>query len=335
MLAPSFAHHANRLTMIQRLAPLGSRLVLSVVLVLLITLFSSAAENDSTPSRPQESKRTVRVLTIGNSFAQNACLFLREIAQSEGSVDLVIGTANIGGCTLEKHATLAIQSASDSEVRPYRDAASGKKFSLQDYLKLQPWDFVTVQQMSALSHKPETYHPHIDQLAALVEELAPTAQLLIHQTWAYRQDSPLLAKDGLSQQQMYERLRDAYDANARRFDARILPVGIAFQAARGAAGRTVVAPDPNFDYENPEYPNLPNQDHSLVIGWHWQTKGDKPRLALDFKHGNSHGCFLAGLVWFESLTGISATKTTFVPKGVSDDDAAFYRQIAHTVCTDY
>ncbi|WP_160168375.1 DUF4886 domain-containing protein [Novipirellula maiorica] len=272
------------------------------------------------------------MLTIGNSFAQNACRYLHEIAQSEGSVDLVIGTANIGGCTLEKHATLAIQSATDDGVQPYRDAASGRKLSLQDYLELQPWDFVTVQQMSALSYKAETYHPHIDQLASLVEELAPAAELLIHQTWAYRQDSPLLARDNLSQQQMYERLRHAYDENAKRFDARIMPVGTAFQLARSTAGRAVVAPDPSFDYKNATYPNLPNQDHSLVIGWYWQNKGDNPRLALDFKHGNTHGCFLAGLVWFESLTGIAATSTSFVPKGISDEDAKFYRQIAHAAC---
>ncbi|WP_442505178.1 DUF4886 domain-containing protein [Novipirellula sp. SH528] len=304
------------------------------MLILLITPYSSATENDSANSRLQQSKRTVRVLTIGNSFAQNACLYLRDIAQSEGSVDIVIGTANIGGCTLEKHATLALQSATDSEVKPYSDRASRKKLSLQDYLKLQPWDFVTVQQMSALSYKPETYHPHIDQLAALVSELAPTAQLLIHQTWAYRQDSPLLVKDGLSQQQMYERLHDAYDASAKLFGGRIIPVGTAFQIARSTAGRSVVVPDANYDYENPEHPNLPNQDNSLVVGWHWQKKGDKPNLGFDYKHANTHGCFLAGLVWFESLTGIDATKTTFVPKGISNEDATFYRQAAYAACTD-
>ena len=47
--------------------------------------------------------QTIRLLTIGNSFADNAITFLQPLAESTGRVRFEIGTANIGGCSLEKH----------------------------------------------------------------------------------------------------------------------------------------------------------------------------------------------------------------------------------------
>ncbi|QEG00331.1 hypothetical protein Mal15_44010 [Stieleria maiorica] len=272
--------------------------------------------------------RTVRVLTIGNSFAQNACRYLESIADSEGSCRIVIGTANIGGCTLEKHAALAEKSATDPDQKPYRGDA-GKRYSLQEYLAADQWDYVTLQQMSALSYKPESYHPYVEQLVAIIREHAPQAEILVHQTWAYRPDSPLLKSDGITQQEMYRRLAAAYDSVAEQLNSRIIPVGRAFQSARNTPGREVLVIDPEFDYDNPVHPALPKQTNSLVTGWSWRTDGDKKTLRLDFKHGNNQGCFLAGLVWYEVLTGNDATETSYRPQGVSEEDAAFFRRVAH------
>ncbi|MCS7470521.1 DUF4886 domain-containing protein [Stieleria sp. ICT_E10.1] len=277
--------------------------------------------------------RTVRVLTIGNSFAQNACRYLEEIAAADGTCRIVIGTANIGGCTLQKHADLAAKSATDPGEKPY-SGGDEKRYSLQEYLAADRWDFVTLQQMSAVSYKPETYHPYIEQLVAVVKEHAPEAEILIHQTWAYRPDSPLLKSDGLTQQQMYEHLASAYDEVANQFDSRILPVGAAFQLARNTAGREVLVRDPDYNYDHPVYPKLPKQTNSLVTGWHWRTNGDKQELRLDFKHGNTKGCFLAGLVWYEVLTGNDATETSYRPKGVTEQDADFLRRVAHQAVVD-
>jgi hypothetical protein len=46
------------------------------------------------PAHAEE--KTVRLLTVGNSFAENALAFLPEIAQSAGQ-RLVVGKANLGG----------------------------------------------------------------------------------------------------------------------------------------------------------------------------------------------------------------------------------------------
>ncbi|TWT89442.1 DUF4886 domain-containing protein [Stieleria varia] len=275
---------------------------------------------------------TIRVLTIGNSFAENACKNLKSIA-SDGDVSLVLGTANLGGCTLERHATLAKQSAADPDTKPYnyRSETGSTKLNLQEYLQAQPWDYVTLQQMSALSHQPETYHPHIDELVVLIRKLAPQAKILIHQTWAYRPDSPLLKNWAITQEEMQQRLVNAYSDVAQQFDAKVIPVGQAFHQVRSTPGREVVVPDPTSDYKTPSYPDLPDESHSLVVGWQWASRDGKPSLRLDFKHANASGCYLAGLVWYETITGNDARQIKFAPRGVDAEDAVFFREVAHRV----
>jgi len=277
-------------------------------------------------------KRTVRVLTIGNSFAGNACKYLKQIA-ADGGVDMVIGTANLGGCTLERHAALAKQSATDPANNPYNRVVGSKrsKLSLQDYLVADEWDYVTVQQMSALSFKPETYHPHIDELVAITRELAPNAELLIHETWAYRPDSDLLKKWGMTQAEMHAGIVDAYGRVAKKFEAKIIPVGSAFHKYRTTNGRKVVVPDPGYDFDKPVHPQLPDQSNSLVVGWYWDKKGEQPKLRIDFKHANVAGCYLAGLVWYETLTGNDARQIEYTPRGIKDGDESFLREVAHSV----
>ncbi len=275
-------------------------------------------------------KRTVRVLTIGNSFAGNACKYLKQIA-TDGGVEMVIGTANLGGCTLERHASLAKQSATDTSTKPYTRVVGSKrsKLSLQDYLVADEWDYVTVQQMSALSFRLDTYQPHIDELVAIIRELAPNAELMIHETWAYRPDSDLLKKWGMTQAEMHAGIVDTYGRVAKKYDAKIIPVGSAFNKFRTTEGHQVVVPDPNYNFDDPEYSQLPDQSNSLVTGWYWDTKAEQPKLRIDFKHANTAGCYLAGLVWYEALTGNNARRIEYTPRGIKDGDKSFLREVAH------
>lgn len=252
---------------------------------------ADAFAQDSSP--PEKASRTVRVLTIGNSFAQNACIYLRQIGNSDG-VQIIVGTANLGGCTLQKHAMLAEQSAKTPELKPYKDQRTldGKKFNLQDYLQAEKWDYVTVQQMSALSYKPESYHPYLEQIVATIKQYAPQAKILVHETWAYHPDFPLLKQEDITQRQMFDRLHAAYADVGKQLNAAIIPVGTAFQLSRAADGK-------------------------------------KQLVTKDFKHANAKGCYLAGLVWYEALTGNDARETSYIPQGITAGDAVFFRDIAH------
>jgi hypothetical protein len=156
---------------------------------------------------------------------------------------------------------------------------------------------------------------------------------LLHQTWAYRSDSPFLPENGLTQDIMHERIVEAYRQYSRETGCRVLPCGEAVHRARQADGRRFVWPDADFDYrDSANAPALPRQDHSLASGWRWaieNTPDGIPALRLDATHLNAAGCYLIGCVWHETLTGLDVTGVDFVPESMDNETAAFLRRTAH------
>ncbi len=127
----------------------------------------------------------MQVLSIGNSFSQDAQRYIHGIARAAGDS---VTTVNlyIGGCSLETHYNNMV-----GNTRDYTLECNGMSthfpMSIEEALTNRAWDVVTLQQVSSLSARPETYHPYIESLAAFVREKAPTAKLYIHETWAYEE----------------------------------------------------------------------------------------------------------------------------------------------------
>ena len=121
--------------------------------------------------------KTVRLFIIGNSFSGNAAAFLPQLA-AEGRINLEIGRAELGACSLERHWKLA-----EANEKAYK----GK--SLHEMLSDGAWDIVTIQQYSLLSGDPATYAPYARKLVDMIRSLQPKAKIFIHQTWAYRNDA--------------------------------------------------------------------------------------------------------------------------------------------------
>lgn len=283
--------------------------------------------------------QTIRLLTIGNSFAENALSFLEPLADSTGAVRFEVGRANLGGCSLEKHWNLAVYTEKHPEYGTYRlwtdPDGRPREAPLQEALAIRPWDVVTLQQVSAKSWRPETFQPFLGRLHDLVRRLAPQARIFLHQTWAYRSDSAFLPQNALTQELMFERIRAAYERYAAELGCGILPSGEAVQQARRTPGRAFSWPEPDFDYQNAPAPALPRQEHSLAVGWYWVINGSAegiPEMRLDANHLNARGCYLAGCVWLESLAGVDARTASFVPPEIDADTAAFLRATAHDVC---
>ncbi len=286
--------------------------------------------------------RTIRLLTIGNSFAENALTYLEAMAESTHDVRFKVGTANLGGCSLAKHWNLAAYTAKHPEYKTYRlfkwPDGTATEANLQEALAAEPWDYVTLQQVSSKSWLRDSYLPHLGLLHGLVRELAPRAAVLLHQTWAYRSDSPFLPQNSLTQKLMFERIRANYTHFGAEWNCRVLPSGEAVQNARDTPGRTFAWPDPDYDYQNAEAPTLPRQEHSLAVGWRWIINGSPegiPELNVDPNHLNDCGCYLAGCVWFERLTGFDARKLAFTPSAIDADTAEFLRTTAHDACALY
>ncbi len=280
--------------------------------------------------------KTIRLLTIGNSFSENALTYLAQIAQSEGQVQFLVGRASLGGCSLEKHWNLSVYTAAHPEYKTYSlgklSGDSTVQANLQEALAAEKWDMVTMQQVSHKSWRLDTFEPFLGQLVALAGSLAPQAEILLHQTWAYRSDSPFLPDNGLTQALMHERIGAAYRHYAEKYGCRILRSGEAINRARTAAGHQYLWPEPDCQYRFGTAPALPKQENSLAAGWYWairETPEGVPELRLDANHLNARGNYLAGCVWYETLTGLPTSDGTFAPDTLDPADAAFLRQIAH------
>lgn len=277
--------------------------------------------------------KTVRVMAVGNSFSRNAFQFLDKVAAAAG--DTVIATnAMIGGCEFARHVRHLEAFEADpssTEGRPY---PGGK--SLKDLLTAQPWDVVTIQQVSRKSFLHETFQPHVDRLVAYIREHAPQAEIVIHQTWAYRDDHGFKDLPLDNPDTMYKGLRAAYDKLAEETGFRLIPCGDAFEAARRDAAWGPFVGDPAFDPTTAKHPALPVEKRALHSGYFWKqdAKTGEYKLGKDAFHANREGAYLLGCVWYEFLFARSVVGNAFLPQGMAAEDAAILQKVAHRVVTE-
>lgn len=199
---------------------------LKVILTLFYFACQFAAQQAmATNSSPVAASDTVRLLTIGNSFADNACQYLKQITESVDGYQIIIGNANLGGAPLDRHTEYIKKSEQDPSFKPY----GGK--SLKDWMLEDKWDVVTIQQVSHKSFKSESYQPYADELVAFIKKYSPNAKIYIHQTWAYAPDCSRLEEFGINSDQMYKGLKRNYKELAKRYNSEILRSGDAFHRA--------------------------------------------------------------------------------------------------------
>ncbi|HCN28619.1 MAG TPA: DUF4886 domain-containing protein [Verrucomicrobiales bacterium] len=276
---------------------------------------------------------TVRLLTIGNSFSRNATNHLGGLAKAGGH-ELIHESIVIGGASLELHSEKALLHEKDPANK---DGLYTSGRSLAQHLRQERWDFVSIQQASIKSHDFATYEPHGSRLAALIRSHAPGARILVHQTWAYRVDDPRFTKpsntDGepATQEQMYRGLTAAYDQLASLIGARVIPVGDAFFAADTDPQWGYKPGSVPFDPKTARRPALPDQTHSLHVGWRWAKARNsvKITLGMDGHHANLAGEYLGACVWYEVLFGDTPPGSTHLPKGLDAAHARFLQETAH------
>ena len=129
----------------------------------------------------------MEILSIGNSFSQDAQRFLHSIAAADGT-ELNCANLYVGGCSLEQHAAF-LESGEPVYDWEWDGAPTGQKISLQAAVESRPWDIITLQQASHLSGVPDSYFPYLEQLTAYLRQVQPQAALYLHETWAYEPDS--------------------------------------------------------------------------------------------------------------------------------------------------
>ena len=181
----------------------------------------------------------MNILAIGNSFSQDATRYLHDLAKAAGK-DLTVINLYIGGCSLSRHYRnmLSGERAYQLECNGHR---TGFMVSLSEALLNRDWDYITVQQASHDSTQYETYQPYLNELAAYIRRCAPKAKLIVHETWAYEQNSERLnVRMGYQDfREMYRDLHAAYERAANEIHADgVIPSG-ALLTELAAQGYTV------------------------------------------------------------------------------------------------
>ena len=274
--------------------------------------------------------KELKVLTIGNSFSQSVFQTLPAIVGADPDCRLLLAGANIGGCSLERHWQEHLKSENDPEYRPY-----ARKYTLRELLTKEKWDVVTLQQASRLSWRAPSFHPFAEKLIGLIRELAPTAEIVIQQTWSYNAAAPSFGKWGIDSATMYGRLTENYRALAREHGLRIIPTGYAVELFRRAEGDRLVARAP-ADLSRLREPELPRTTD--VVGdfqWKKNEKTGAASLRQDLYHLNARGRYLQGLVWYAALFGKDPEKSAYAPPDLAPEEIALFKRCAKEAVSEF
>ncbi len=174
----------------------------------------------------------MKILSIGNSFSEDAHRYLHDVAVLSG-VEMTTCNLPIGGCSLARH---------------YRNMLNGQKAYAQQvngeytgiYVSLEDafayltgdWDAITFQQVSHQAPRYETYQPYLSELVAYARKYSPKSKIYLQETWAYEQGSARLCDELHYEDQadMYRDVHEAYVKAAEEIGADgIIPSGTAFQ----------------------------------------------------------------------------------------------------------
>ena len=112
----------------------------------------------------------MKLLSIGNSFSQDAHRYLYQIAKKDGEKIQTVNLS-IGGCSLRTHYLNALQDAAAYGLG-VNGEDTGFKVSLSQAFASDDWDVITLQQASPLSPDGESYFPYIERLAEYVRKYA-------------------------------------------------------------------------------------------------------------------------------------------------------------------
>ncbi len=263
-----------------------------LALLVLATVFvpsSSAVLKGGETTFEDYVPKTLKFLAIGNSFSDDAVQYLYTLAKNAGVSNVVVASMDVPGCELKIHRKNA-----QADVPAYKyskcSKSTGEKMkiysniSMLSALKDENWDYISLQQSSALSGIAKTYNGDLDYLVKYIMKNRPlkTTKLCWHMTWAYAKS-------------FREEKFEAYHFNQKEMYTAICK-----------AVTKKIEPNEKFSFMIPVGTAIQNLRTSYI--------GD--RLNRDGRHLNEIGRYTAALMFIKSL-GISVDNISWVPKGRS------------------
>lgn len=237
----------------------------------------------------------MQILSIGNSFSQDAQTYVHRMAKDLFTVNLFIG-----GCSLELHYRnmLGDKKRYSLEVCGLR---TGFDMSIKEALLSRKWDVITLQQVSSASFRYESYMPYVEELAAYVRKCNPAAKLYLHETWGYESNTERVEKWGFrTMDEMSEKVFATYAKVAETIGADgIIPSGHGLLALSHAQEKPVHRDGSHADFGIGRY----------MLGCVWyETLTGKPVTETEFSDFD-------------------------VP--VTPEEAALVREVAHKTVTEF
>lgn len=244
-------------------------------------------------------RQIIKILAIGNSFSVDAVeSYLDDIAAADG-VDVVIGNMNIGGCSLETHWKNANENLA---AYSYKKIVGGKETTtlnkdLASAIKEENWDYITFQQVSHKAGIYDSYFPYLINLKQFVQDNAtnPKVKFAFQQTWAYAANSTHSGFANYNKDQIV-----MYNAVAQTVRKACLKAGIGIIIPTGTAIQNA---------------------RSSSVGDHFCRDGFHLSLGL--------GRYTAACVWYEKLLKQKVRGNSFIPKGVTKEQANIAQHAAH------
>ena len=135
--------------------------------------------------------------------------------------------------------------------------------------------------------KYDQFESTVVALAKKIEE--NKAKLMLYQTWAYDKD----VWNGISREQMTDKLVEGYAKVAEKVGATINPVGMAFEK--------------------------------------YYLRGNLPTLYCDMSHPSVYGAYLSACVHYASITGKKASENSYKMEGIEENILIIIKEIADEV----
>lgn len=170
----------------------------------------------------------MKVLSIGNSFSQDATALL-ELLNNQ----IVSRNLYIGGCSLERHAFNIENDNHEYELQENGEKMQNRLVSIKEALLSDKWDYITVQQVSGLSGIYPSFYPYLEELLQYIRKYSD-AEIILHETWSYEIGSghPDFIRYNNNREEMAKAIKETYEKVSKKENLRIIRVGEAIEKLR-------------------------------------------------------------------------------------------------------
>ncbi len=238
---------------------------------------------DETPEEKPAGGKSIKILSVGNSYSLDCMDWFDGIANSYGYDEVTMGIIYKSSCTLQMHYEYAVSGALEYTYKKNTDGkwVDNKSANFKDCLQDEKWDIIVIH--TANSGNTATYNPYLSNLLDYIKANGtnPDVKLAWNMTWAHQHDST------------HYRFTGTYNSDQMYMYNQIV-----------AATKSEIKPRKEFDYLIPTGTAVQNTRTSFI--------GDT--LTRDGYHLDLYmGRYIAALTWFSVLTETNIEDITYVP----------------------